>query len=322
MQSGTAAKTALLFPGQGSQFVGMGRDLIAVLPAARAVYEQADDILGFRLSDLCFDGPEEILSDTAFTQPALFVTSLAILQALRSEGSLPSVGAVAGHSLGELTALAAAGALGFADGLRLTRERGRLMRRAGELSPGGMAAVLKMSDAAVDEACREASLQMGQPVQIANHNAPEQVVISGDSGALALATVLLRARGARRIVPLAVSIAAHSPLMASVEADYRRAVQATPVNQPSIPIIGNVAAGPLESADAIRTDLVAQLTCPVRWTDSIERMAAMGISHYVEIGPKDVLSKLVKRIVPDAEVLSIGDVAAVRSYAPREGIEA
>lgn len=320
--AGVEAGTALLFPGQGSQVVGMGRDLVAGHPAARALYEQADDILGFRLSGLCFDGPEESLNDTVNTQPALFVTSLAILEALRREGRLPPIGAAAGHSLGELTALVAAGAMGLAEGLRLTLERGRLMKRAGEASPGGMAAVLKMDDAAVEEACREASRQAGRPVQIANYNAPEQIVISGDAQALALAVELLRAQGARRIVPLAVSIAAHSPLMAGVEAEYRRAVQATPIALPSIPVIGNISGEPLGSAEAIREDLVAQLTRPVQWTASIQRMAGMGFSHYVEIGPKDVLAKLVKRIVPEAEVRSAGDSAGVRAFSPREGVEA
>lgn len=321
-QAGVEARTALLFPGQGSQVVGMGRDLPAFHPAARALYEQADDILGFRLSVLCFDGPEESLNDTVNTQPALFVTSLAILQALRSEGRLPPIAAEAGHSLGELTALVASGAMGLADGLRLTLERGRLMKRAGEASPGGMAAVLKMEDGAVEEACRAASRQAGRPVQIANYNAPGQIVISGDAEALALAVELLRAQGARRIVPLAVSIAAHSPLMASVEADYRRAVQATPIALPAIPVIGNITAEPLGTVEAIREDLVAQLTRPVQWTASIQRMARMGISHYVEIGPKDVLTKLVKRIVPEAAVQSAGDSEGVRSFAPREGVEA
>jgi len=291
----------------------MGHDLAAAFPPAHALYDQADEILGFQLSTLCFEGPEEALNDTVNTQPALFVTSMALLQALLTEGRLPSPSAVAGHSMGEITALAAAGALGFADGLLLTRERGRLMKLAGERGPGGMAAVLKVDDADVELACLEARSETGKPIQVANYNAPQQVVISGHQEALARAVEILRSRGARRIVPLAVSIAAHSPLMALVTDEYRRAVEATPIRPPETPVIGNIHARPLGTAEEIRDELVGQLTRPVQWTASVRWVAEHGIDRFVEIGPKDVLARLVQRIVPAAMTWSIGDAASVRS---------
>jgi [acyl-carrier-protein] S-malonyltransferase len=289
----------------------MGQDLADTYPHARRLYETADQVLGFALSTLCFDGPQELLDDTANTQPAIFVTSLAVQEALTAEGRDLSPAMVAGHSLGELTALVAAGAMDFVEGLRLVRERGRLMKEAGKRSPGGMAAVLKMEDATVEKACLEASEETGHPVQIANYNSPGQIVISGESGALARAIELLRERGGRRIIPLAVSIAAHSPLMASVVQEYRAAVDATPLRLPEIPVIANISARPLLSVAEIRDELAGQLTWPVRWTDSIEWMAAQGVTRFVEVGPKDVLSKLVKRIKRDAVTMSIGDVSSL-----------
>jgi [acyl-carrier-protein] S-malonyltransferase len=307
------ATTALIFPGQGSQQVGMGRDLAQACEPARQVYALADEILGYPLSRLCFEGPEEELNDTLNTQPALFVTCLALLRAIEAEGRAPRPALVAGHSLGELTALAAAGALGLADGLRLVRERGRLMKLAGERSPGGMAAVIKMDEEQVERACREAGAETGEPVQVANYNAPGQVVISGGGTALHKAIELLRAQGARRIVPLAVSIAAHSPLMGGVAHDYRAAVDATPLRAPEVPVVGNISARPLAGVHEIRDELAGQLTWPVRWTASVQWMAAQGVGRFVEVGPKDVLTKLVQRIAPEAEAIAVGDLAAVRA---------
>jgi [acyl-carrier-protein] S-malonyltransferase len=220
---------------------------------------------------------------------------------------------VAGHSLGELTALVAAGAMDFADGLVLVRERGRLMKLAGERSPGSMAAVLKMDDAVVEKACTEAREETGQPVQIANYNSPGQVVISGDETALARAIELLREQGGRRIIPLAVSIAAHSPLMTSVVQEYRAAVDNTPMRVPDLPIVANISARPLNSVAEIRDELAGQLTWPVRWTDSVQWMLEQGVTRIVEVGPKDVLSKLVQRIDRNVEAVSIGDAPSVGS---------
>jgi [acyl-carrier-protein] S-malonyltransferase len=293
----------------------MGQDLAEAYPQAREIFDAADAILGFPLSGLCFEGPKETLDDTINTQPALFVTSLATLAALEAEvdeiAGHPAM--VAGHSLGELTALVAAGAMDFADGLRLVRERGRLMKLAGEKSPGGMAAVIKMTDAEVEEACQEASDEVGRPVQIANYNSPGQVVISGDQDALARAIELLKARGGRRIIRLAVSIAAHSPLMSSVVDEYQAAVEATPFRPPAVPVVANITARPLRSAEEIRSELAGQLTHPVRWTASMQVMVQQGVSTFVEVGPKDVLSKLVQRIDAQVAAHSVGDAASLKA---------
>jgi len=305
--------TALVFPGQGSQFVGMGQDLAQAYPSVRSLYDQADEILDFDLSGLCFEGPEETLDDTVNTQPAIFCTSIAVLRALETAGTLPAPAMVAGHSLGELTALVAAGAIDFADGLVLVRERGRLMKLAGQRSPGSMAAVLKMDDAVVEKACQEAQEETGQPVQIANYNSPGQVVISGDETALARAIELLREQGGRRIIPLAVSIAAHSPLMATVVAEYRAAVEETPMCVPDTPVVANISARPLNSVAEIRSELAGQLTWPVRWTDSVQWMIEQGVTRMVEVGPKDVLIKLVRRIDRSTEAISVGDALSVSS---------
>jgi len=304
---------ALLFPGQGSQEVGMGQSLAEAYPVARETFAEADAVLGFSLSHVCFEGPKETLDDTLNTQPAILATSVAALRALDANGKLPRPAAVAGHSMGELTALVAAGALGFADGLRLVRERGRLMKLAGERSPGSMAAVLKMADAEVEKACREASDETGRPVQIANYNSPGQIVISGDQKALARAIELLQERGGKRIIPLAVSIAAHSPLMATVVQEYRAAVDATPLRSPAVPVIANISARPLAGVDEIRDELAGQLTWPVRWTESVQTMITRGVTHFVEVGPKDVLAGLVRRIDPSVAVTSAGDAPGVQA---------
>jgi [acyl-carrier-protein] S-malonyltransferase len=312
-------QTALIFPGQGSQEVGMGQDLAEAYPEARGVYDQADSILGFPLSRLCFEGPKQELDDTINTQPAIFVTSLAVLRALEKEGHLSTSGStapamVAGHSLGELTALVAAGAMDLADGLRLVRERGRLMKLAGERSPGGMAAVLKVDDVQVEEACKEARIETGKAVQIANYNSPGQVVISGDQEALERAMAILRERGGRRVIRLAVSIAAHSPLMASVAQEYRSAVEDSPIESPDVPVVANITGRPLPGVQEIRDELTGQLTHPVRWTASVQWMIDQGVPRFVEIGPKDVLSKLVQRIDRGVEAVSIGDVASIQAF--------
>ncbi len=298
---------ACLFPGQGSQYVGMGRDLYATSPVARVVFDQADSILGIALSRLCFDGPSELLNDTLNTQPAILATSIAALRVLEERG-MDSPTYVAGHSMGEFSALVAAGALSLEDGLRLVRERGRLMKQAGERGPGGMAAVLGLGREQVEAICAAAREQSGEYVGIANDNCPGQLVISGTLSALERAMELAKERGARRVIRLAVSIAAHSPLMAEAAAEFRCLLDVTPFHEPAVPLVANATACPLTSPDDIRDVLGQQLTSPVRWTESVRWMIAEGMTRFVEVGPKEVLTGLLRRIDRAVEGLTTAQV--------------
>jgi len=273
----------------------MGADLYEQVPAARAVFEQADEHLGFPLSTLCFTGPEAALTDTINQQPALFVTSLATLKAIEAAGWEPP-SFMAGHSLGELTALTAAGSITFMDGLKLVRQRGELMKAAGVRKPGAMAALLALDIPTVTKICTQAAADTGKPVQVANDNCPGQVVISGDEIALLKAMALAEAAGARKVVKLPITIAAHSTLMETAASEFGTAVDNTPITTPRIPVIGNVHAQPLTTPDEIRAELKAQLTSSVAWTDSINFLHNQGIDTFVEVGPGDVLLKLVRRI--------------------------
>ena len=306
--------TALLFPGQGSQEVGMGADLVAAFPQARQVFAQADVILGFPLSELCFHGPAESLNDTLNTQPALYVMGMALVRILEDAcgGALHPL-CMAGHSLGELTALAAAGAMSFEDGLRLVRERGRLMQEASVRAPGAMAAVLGLETDTLAAICAEVNARTGRPLVIANDNCPGQLVISGDRTAVEQAIPLAEAAGAKRVVPLAVSVASHSPLMQAITEDFQSALATVPFQAPRVPVIGNVGAAPLQTPEAIRSELGAQLTSTVRWTESVQAMRALGVKTYLELGPKDVLSGLVKRIDRDAQRLSLNSAESVQA---------
>ena len=305
---------AYVFPGQGSHYVGMGKDLYDSSPAARAIFQEADAALGFDLSGLCFDGPAEVLTDTVNQQPALLTASVAVLAALRAAGKLTRPPAfVAGHSLGEFSALVAAGALDFAPAVRLVRERGRLMKQAGEETPGAMAAVLSLEDSVVEAVCAEASQQVGGlGVVCANYNAPGQIVVSGEKTALEAASALAKERGARRVIPLAVSMASHSPLMAGAAREFAVAVAAASWRDATVPVVANVTARPIRTVPEIKAELVAQLTSPVRWTDSVEYMAAQGVTEFLEIGPKDVLAGLIRRIAEGVTVTSIGTAEAVQ----------
>jgi len=306
--------TALVFPGQGSQTVGMGAEIAAQYPSAREIFAQADRILGVPFSQICFEGPAEQLDETYNTQPALYITSLAILAALNAElaargQSAATPAYVAGHSLGELSALAAVGAMEFEPGLKLVRERGRLMREAGEKSPGAMAAILGLDLEPLRQLCEEASAATGGVLVVANDNCPGQTVISGDDRALDYALPLAKERGAKRALKLAVSIAAHSPLMATSQAEFRKAVENTPIAPPKTPTIGNVSAQPLTTEAMILEELSAQLTSPVRWTESVQAMVNAGVTHFIELGPKAVLAGLVKRIDKNVSAVCIENPA-------------
>jgi len=286
-----------LFPGQGAQEVGMGADIATQSAAASAIYEQADEILGISLSKLCFEGPEETLTDTINAQPALLVTSIATLRAIEEiVGHQLDAGAAAGHSLGEYSALVAAGAIDFPDALRLVRERGRLMKLAGDYANGGMAAIIALDTDKIEQVCIEASQQTSASVGIANDNCPGQVVISGDEAGLDAAMTAASEAGARKVVRLAVSIAAHSSLMGVVEDEFATAVDAASIRQPHYPVIANITAQPLTTAAAIREELVGQLQSSVQWTGSMQYLIDQGNDTFIEIGPGGVLAGLIKRI--------------------------
>jgi [acyl-carrier-protein] S-malonyltransferase len=302
--------TAYIFPGQGSQFVGMGMQFMSLRPIFRGSFDRANEALGFDLKSLCLTGPEADLGDTINTQPAIFTHSLASFYMAEMSGELEKPAYMAGHSLGEISALCAAGALGFEDGVKLTRERGRLMKLAGERAPGGMAAIINLDVQTLHAVCEEASQHnaaAGHPaVVVANDNCPGQVVISGGKEAVALACELAKAKGAKRALPLNVSIAAHSPLMASIADEFAAVVAHTPIQAAAVPVLANSSAQPITHPDDIRAELAAQLTSPVRWTESIRAMRAAGVSQFVELGPKDVLCALIKRIDADAATLQVG----------------
>ena len=287
--------TAFVFPGQGSQTVGMGRELADEYPLAKQTFEEADDILGFALSLLMWDGPDADLNDTVNTQPALYTHSVAAQRVFSHLYPDFTPASVAGHSLGELSALTASGAMPFADGLRLVRVRGELMKRAGEQSPGGMAAILGLDIPALEKVCSEASAA-DEIVQVANDNCPGQVVISGATAAVERAIDGAKAAGAKRGKPLAVSIAAHSPLMASIQDEWNQAVDACKMTNPYVPVIGNVHAKAMTTADELRNDIKAQMDSRVRWTESVGVMLKCGAQAFVEVGSGSVLLGLIRRI--------------------------
>jgi [acyl-carrier-protein] S-malonyltransferase len=280
---------AYIFPGQGAQFPGMGKEQYEADAAVRELFEQANDILGYRLSDVMFHGSEEELKQTRITQPAIFVYSLARVQ-MAGENFRPA--AVAGHSLGEFTALVAAGALTFADGLRLVRQRAEAMQRACELTESTMAAVLGLDDANIEAVCAGIDTEVVVP---ANYNSPGQLVISGSKAGIQLAIERLQAAGAKRVVELAVGGAFHSPLMQPAQDELQQAIEATPFRVPNCPVYQNVDALPHSDPATIQLNLIRQLTAPVRWTQTIEQMAADGYTEFIEAGGK-VLQGLVKKI--------------------------
>lgn len=328
-------QVAFLFPGQGSQAVGMGADVYAASEAARQVFETVDDALGISLSTIIFQGPEETLRETINAQPAIVTVSLALLAALQSALSAEqhtwssplTPACTAGHSVGEYAALVASGALDLRSAARLVRERGRLMHHEGTVCPGGMAAVIGMEAGPLQAVCAQATEQAsgeladnaGHPgqgkVAVANYNAPGQIVISGEQRALTLAMELARAQGAKRVIPLAVSGAFHSPVMQPASQGLAQAIAAADVRDVTIPVIGNIDAEPLTNAAALREELAQQIAASVQWVRTIEYMVSSGVNTFIEIGPGQALSGMVKRIAKGATTMTIGNVAELEKAA-------
>jgi [acyl-carrier-protein] S-malonyltransferase len=284
----------------------MGRDLFEGSPAARRLFETADNILGYAITALCFEGPAERLQETQHAQPALFTVSLACLEAAREQGGLPDErpAFVAGHSLGEFSALVAAGAIDFEDGLRLVQERGRLMQQAAETNPGAMAAILGLDEPAVRAICEQAG------AEVCNFNAPGQIVIGGTEKAIGAALSLALERGAQRGVRLKVSGAFHTSMVAVATDGMARAVGLAPLRDPKTPIIANTSARPLTKAAQLREELVEQLTRPVQWQRSVEELRSQGVGAVIEFGPGRVLTGLVRRIDRSIAVRNVSDMAS------------
>lgn len=293
-------KHAYVFPGQGSQFSGMGKNLYDNSAFAKKLFEQANEILEFRISDIMFNGTEEQLLQTYVTQPAIFLHSVIAFKGI--ENSRPEM--VAGHSLGEFSALVANGVLSFEDGLRLVSTRAEAMQHACERESSGMAAILGLPDEVVENICTDVQKESGEIVVPANYNCPEQLVISGSPKGLQLATEKAKAAGAKKVVPLKVSGAFHSPFMASAQEELKEAIENTTFYNPTCPVYQNVVARAVVAKDEIKKNLIEQLTGPVRWTQSIRAMITDGASHFTEVGPGKVLHKLIHKI--DGEVLMDG----------------
>ena len=299
---------AWVFPGQGSQEVGMGRDLVEAFQVAREVFERADATLGRPISALCFEGPVEELNKTFNSQPAIFLTSMALLAAAREQGALATTPAfVAGHSVGEYTALGASGAVSLEDGLRLVETRGRVTQAAADATPGGMAAVLGLNEAATLAVCADAG------AELCNLNSPGQIVIGGSKDAVAKACALALEQGAKRAIPLEVDGAFHTSLMLPAVPPFQEALAQTTVVAPEIPVIANDTAQPMTEPARIREELAFQLTHPVRWVQCVEYMVSQGVSEFVEIGPGKVLGGLIKRIAPPG--ISIRNINSAASVA-------
>ena len=304
-------KVAYVFPGQGTQVVGMGKDLYNSFDSVKALFKQADDAVGFPLTRIFFEGPEEELRKTSNAQPALVAVSFACLKAAQEVGgkNMPAHAFMAGHSLGEYTALAAADAIDFGTAVFLAKERGRLMYEAGLKTPGGMVAIIGLEEAVLAEICRETN------TVIANINSPGQLVISGAAENITKAGEMAKAKGASRAIPLQVSGAFHSPLMQPAVDGMTQILAKVTFKDPSVPIIANVTALPLTSGSQIKDELLKQLCNGVQWQRSVEYMVQQGVGKFIEIGPGKVLAGLIKRISRDVEMVNIGDANAVKGFA-------
>lgn len=301
------SKTALLFAGQGAQVVGMGKDLAEAFPTARAWYDRANAALGYDLTAICFSGPEAELTKTEHAQPGIFLVSWVALELLKERVPALPCEATAGLSLGEFTALTAAGVMRFEDGLRVVRQRGRFMQEACDVTKGGMAAVIGLDEAPTREVCAEAG------VSLANLNCPGQIVISGEAEKIAKAVELAKARGAKRAIPLVVAGAYHSPLMASAQSKLQAELAGVTFSPPAVPVISNVSAQPHTGPDDIRGRLVEQVTATVRWEESMRYLIAQGFTRFIELGPGTALSGFMKRIAKDVQLLNVTDAASLEA---------
>ena len=306
LETNPTPKIAYVFPGQGSQAVGMGLELLHSSREARQVFEEADQALQFPLSRLCFEGPEQELRETIHTQPAMLTVSVAYLKATSELNGNIKPDFVAGHSIGEYTALVAANVLSFADAVCLVRERGRLMQEAGKSKPGSMAAIIGMDEASVEEICLESG------AQIANINCPGQIVVSGSSEAIACSMDLAQSRGAIGVVPLEVSGAFHTPLMQPAVDGMAQAISRINFSPPEVPIVANSTAKPVTTIDEVKEELLQQLCQSVKWQASVEYMAGVGVSTFIEVGPGIVLTKLIKRIAKKAQVFNMSDLESIQ----------
>lgn len=299
------SKTALLFAGQGAQYVGMGNDFAQTLPTARALFDQARDLLGYDLYQLCSQGPDAELTQTEHAQPGIYLVGWIAFQLLREQCPKLEFHATAGLSLGEFTALAAAGVFSFEDGLRLVRQRGLAMQQACAMTQGTMAAVIGLDETLTREVCRETG------VALANLNCPGQIVISGAMEPIERACELARAKGAKKALPLPVAGAYHSPLMSSAQAPLAEALGKVPLRSPAVPVISNVTALPHEKPDQISAGLIEQVTSPVHWEASMRYLLKLGFTRFIELGPGKTLTGFLRRIDRDAQTLNIADVPSL-----------